>query len=211
MVAGCGSHDDERLVSATEAIPEPGSAFPAALEELSLQCDYWPEPREVMPSDFQAIYASDFKSAAEQPLATYRHPFVDQARQPQQLVRFVWLPSFDNAVFIRFVHSQSGDWAMIAKRMSGDGYSIGEVSETLERDLTPTETETLGRLLHQSGLLREGPVDCDLGFDGATWLVERLDRHGYDYVNRWSPSEGHMHAFGLFALELTGWDLGEIY
>lgn len=212
MVAGCGAGDDERLVTAAEANTDTGSAFPAALEDLTVECADWPSPKEVMPPDYHEYYANDFMLAGEQPLAAYRQSIVGERGQPQQLVRFIWLPTFHNPVFIRFMQSQAGDWTLIAKRMSGQGgYSLGEVSDTLERELTAPETETLGELLYESNLLRESPVDCRLGLDGSTWLVERLDQHGYDFVKRWSPSEGNMRAFGLFALELTGWDLGEIY
>lgn len=47
--------------------------------------------------------------------------------------------------------------------------------------------------------------------DGSQWIVEGIDRNGYHYVNRSSPEDGPVRAFGDFALLLTGWTFEERY
>jgi hypothetical protein len=58
---------------------------------------------------------------------------------------------------------------------------------------------------------KTGSKNCDLGADGAEWLVEGIDQKGYHVVSRWSPEQGEVRRVGLAMLALTGWRFKDIY
>ncbi|KLE33508.1 hypothetical protein AAW01_06285 [Aurantiacibacter gangjinensis] len=154
-------------------------------------------------------YSEHLAAASENALSEYvREAQIDK----QEQIRFIWLRSFDNPVIVRFDRDGDSGWSFVAKRLSGNGgYSPGEIAEELERTLTEAEAVELERLVHDRRLMRMRAGECITGGDGAMWIAERLDNYGYDYVERWSPTDGKMRDFGEFVIELTGWQIGEIY
>ena len=91
------------------------------------------------------------------------------------------------------------------------GYEPGIVGRSIERELDDEEETGLLRLVDGAKLFEQPSLTCELGLDGARWIVEGIDREAYHFIDRWSPEQGPVHDFGLYALELTGWDVGEIY
>jgi hypothetical protein len=127
-------------------------------------------------------------------------------------IRFTWLRSFSRPVIVRFSQVEDALWTIRATELSGaGGYDPGTISRSISRELTEDESGVLLRLVDGRKLLRQ-PVDtCEIGLDGAAWIVEGLDADSYSYLSRWTPSQGAVHEFGLYAIELTGWEVGEIY
>ena len=65
--------------------------------------------------------------------------------------------------------------------------------------------------LANADIMGMSPKACELGLDGAVWLIEGVDARGYHFVERWSPEAGGVHDVGLMMLRLTGWKHDPIY
>ena len=126
-------------------------------------------------------------------------------------LRFTWLPTFDHPVIVRIERSGSNA-RLVAKKLSGQGgYEPGTIEREIDRPLTSLELAKLDLILSQTKILELRATNCDGGTDGSQWIVEGVDHKGYVFVNRFSPNTGPVRAFGDFALNLTGWDVGGRY
>jgi hypothetical protein len=159
--------------------------------------------------DFQQEwFSSHLAAAGEQPLIALA------AEKPADalLIRFIWLPTFDNPIVVRVEGAAVGERRLVAVRLSGaGGYDPGEVAKRVERRLSNAEWQRISSLMARTELLGQQPAECELGLDGSEWIVEAIDRDGYHFLKRWSPERGPVREFGSLLLELTGWQLGEIY
>lgn len=126
-------------------------------------------------------------------------------------LRFTWLPTFDHPVIVRI--ERSGNNArLVAKKLSGQGgFEPGTIDRGVDRPLSSLELAKLDLILSKTKVLELRATNCDGGTDGSQWIVEGIDRKGYIFVNRFSPDAGPVRAFGDFALDLTGWDVGGRY
>jgi hypothetical protein len=126
--------------------------------------------------------------------------------------RFTWLRSFHAPVIVRIDEAPDGALRMTAKRLSGKGgYAPGRIAARVERNLEADEAASLRRLLAQGDLAREPPVGCEVGIDGAQWIVETSVGGSYRFVNRWGGAAPAVRDFGLLLLGFTGWDNEPLY
>ncbi len=99
-----------------------------------------------------------------------------------------------------------------ATRLSGaGGYEPSEIAEHLNRELSSSEFREFEALLDGSGLATEPAANCDMGVDGAAWIVEVVADGHYSFFERWSPEEGPVRDVAFQMLTLTGFDLDPVY
>ena len=178
--------------------------FPQSLRETSLRCGlFGPGARREVLSDFVADwYGRHLRAAGEAPLFEATGP----------TLRFTWLRTFHAPVVIRLDTASDGTVTMTATELSGQGgYEPGTVARRIERRLSAGEAAALRRMVEQTGVLRQAPRTCDLGLDGAQWIVESAGPGGYRFVDRQSPESGPVRAFGLHLIGLTGWTYDNLY
>ena len=186
--------------------------FPAAFTKPTVSCDFGAgetKPIEIV-SDFESRWYSDQLAAAQEPSL-----YLESTRWKDgdgETLRFTWLRSFHAPVFVRVVGLGTQRPRLIAEQLSGKGgYEPGAISERLERPLSPSEAEAVELTLSKTKVLTAPPKLCDIGLDGAAWIIEGVDAGGYHFVVRWSPERGEVHDVGLKLLSLTGWKLKPIY
>ena len=188
-----------------------GRYFPLAYRKPTIICNLGIRSQPVaIVGDIENKWYSDQLSAAQEPSLYFR-----SQRRPSgsgTVVRFTWLRTFDPAVFVRVEGLGTTTPHIQAKELSGaGGYEPGFISRRIDRPLTSIEAKSLISALDQKGVLRLAPKECDMGFDGAQWVIESVDQRGYHFVDRWSPERGEVREIGLFMLGLTGWSYTEIY
>ncbi|MFO6447805.1 hypothetical protein ACLBKU_11720 [Erythrobacter sp. NE805] len=152
-------------------------------------------------------YSSHLKAAGEQSL-------INAARAAPQNVhlRFTWLRSFHRPIVVRIDEQPDGTATIEAKMLSGaGGYDPGKIAKRVSRDLTPSEWSAIKDRLGRGELQSEPAGHCDLGMDGAQWIVELVEDGRYAFFERWSPDGGAVRDTGLAMLALTGFELQPIY
>ena len=184
--------------------------FPPSSEQPRIVCDYGRGSRsEPIIDEFENRWFSQQLSAADEPslyLASQR-----SAQDRTFILRFTWLRSFHAPVFIRVEDMGDEKYRLIAKELSGaGGYDPGTTKRKVERELRPEEVERI-RLLGRTLLPSLKPKDCTMGCDGASWILEIVDKQGYRVLTRWSPESGPVREAGIFLMELSGWTFTEIY
>ena len=128
------------------------------------------------------------------------------------MVRFTWLRSFHAPVFVRVDGLGTSKVRLVAKQLSGKGgYAPGSITKSLVRRLTPDEIRTVQSALMKTGVLSMSSRNCDIGVDGAQWIIEAVNRQGYHFVDRLSPTSGGDYEMGLVLLRLTGWQFQPVY
>ncbi len=184
--------------------------FPPEYAILSYQCpeDGSAETRPIpFLSDFEQQWFSKHLRAAEEP------SLFELSKNPHRSdsLRFTWLRSFHAPVIVRLTKGVGGNWRIMAKELSGaGGYDPGKVKRKIDRELSVDEAAAVTALLTRSALPDQSG-DCVIGVDGAQWIIERVDRDGYHFINRWSPSGGPVREIGEFLLNLTGWRHKPVY
>jgi hypothetical protein len=193
------------LAALTGAPVQDGPAyFPEALSKTTLRCGLLGSGarREVL-SDFVAEwYGRHLRAAGEAPLFEATRP----------TLRFTWLRTFHAPVVIRLDTAADGTVTMTATELSGQGgYEPGTVARRIERSLSAAEAAALKRVVEETAVLQQAPRTCDLGLDGAQWIVEAAGPGGYRFVDRQSPERGPVRVFGLHLIGLTGWTYENVY
>jgi hypothetical protein len=177
--------------------------FPQALRETTLRCGVFGVgggQREM--SRVTDWYGRHLRAAGEAPLF----------RSAGSSLRFTWLRSFHAPVIIRLDTAADGGVTMTAIELSGrGGYEPGAVARRIERRLTAGEVAALARMVEQSRVLEQTAVTCDLGLDGAGWVIESVGADGYRFIERHSPQDGPVRTFGLHLIGLTGWTYDNVY
>ncbi len=126
-------------------------------------------------------------------------------------LRFTWLRSFRDPIFVRIDRAADGGVQLSAGQRAKGGRP-GSQTRRVSRRLTPAEVRELDAVLIQTALSEQPPKSCDGGTDGARWIIEAVEPStGYVYVNRWTPREGPVRELGLHMLELTGWEIADVY
>ncbi len=203
------------MLLAGAAVQDPdepwGPYFPPDFAKPTLMCGLRRLDFRLSPilSPFEsAWYSRHLRAAGE--------PSLFAASQKQRAptawtMRFTWLPSFDAPVVVR-IDRQEVAYHLIAKQLSGaGGYEPGSIAHRIDRVLTSDEVGQLQTIVGIAHLTRLEPVTCDRGADGAEWIIETVDAHGYHYVSRWSPTAGEVRTAGSLLLRLTGWRFHRIY
>jgi len=177
--------------------------FPRTLRETTLRCGVFGVgggQRDMR--DSSDWYGRHLRAAGEAPLF----------QSAGSSLRFTWLRTFDAPVIIRLDTAADGAVTMTATELSGrGGYEPGAVARRIERRLTAGEAAALARMLEQSRVLEQTAVTCDLGLDGAGWVVESVGADGYRFIERHSPQDGPVRTFGLYLIGLTGWTYDKVY
>ncbi|HYC74108.1 hypothetical protein [Brevundimonas sp.] len=176
--------------------------FPQALHDATVACALGFREAEVMDEHRAGWYGRHLRAAGESPIFDGSRP----------ALRFTWLRSFHAPVVIRLNPTTDGGVLMTATELSGKGgYDPGGVTRRIERRLSAEESAAVARVLETTGALAQRPRDCDLGLDGAQWILESAGPEGYRFVDRWSPREGPVRELGLHLIGLTGWTYDAIY
>ena len=180
--------------------------FPPSYAENGFACGKSCRP---IFGDYESvIYPAYLEAASEESLYKLsRRPISGE----DYSLRFTWLRTFHHPVVIR-VERKGESFTMTAKELSGQGgYEPGKVQRTVKRSLATASAHQLQTSLDSKGLFDEPPSDCGFNLDGSQWLFEIADQNGYRMVKRSSPREGSAHDVGMFLIDLTGWQFGEIY
>lgn len=211
---GCrGDAAQANAIPREETSITPGESFPRALYKLQVDCPGVDERLFARPlmalDDFQQEwFSSHLAAAGERPLVALETGLGSDSF----LMRFIWLPTFDNPVVVRLGGSTGDERRLVAVRLSGaGGYDPGKVAARLDRRLSDEEWARIDSLLTRTELLEQQPGECEFGLDGSEWIVESIDDDGYHFLKRWSPQDGAVHEFGSLLLELTGWQFDDIY
>lgn len=182
--------------------------FPAALLQTKYRCRDYPEPVPIL-DEMVVEWYSEHLAAANEPSLLKA---VDRAASRRDVYRFTWLRSFHKPMVIRIEEHEGGALQMTASRLSGmGGYEPGAVEARIVRRLSHDEAKQFRRALSGANGLRLKAVTCDLGFDGAQWIFEGVDRGRYRFVERWTPDRGSVRALGLVMLGFTGWEIEPVY
>jgi hypothetical protein len=191
----------------SEATVAPNAYFPTYLLTADRGCDAEFGSQPILSDFTNDWYSSQLKAAGERSLID------DAASAPQKIhLRFTWLRSFDRPIVVRIAEQANGQATIDAKMLSGDGgYEPGKVTEHVSRVLTSSEWAAFKARLKRSNLQAEAAGNCDLGLDGAQWVLEVVTDGRYTFFERWSPDEGAVRDVALAMLNLTGFRLNPIY
>ncbi len=177
--------------------------FPQALREMTLRCGvFGVGGGERKMNGVTDWYGRHLRAAGEAPLF----------RSAGSSLRFTWLRTFHAPLVVRLDTGADGAVTITATELSGHGgYEPGTIGRRIERRLSAGETAALTRMVEQTGVLKQTAATCDIGLDGAGWIVESVGADGYRFIERQSPESGPVRAFGLHLIGLTGWTYESVY
>lgn len=184
--------------------------FPASFKNRTVSCNF--ESRDAI-ATISALendwYSGQLTAAKESSLYLASiHP----PRRSGRTLRFTWLRSFHAPVVIGIDGLGTRNSRLVAKQLSGKGgYAPGSISKQLDRQLSLKEEKAVELALARTQVLNLPPKLCDMGLDGAEWIIEAVDGKGYHFVERWSPESGGVRDLGIALLGLTGWEFKPIY
>jgi hypothetical protein len=185
--------------------------FPAELHMQSVECLYG-NKRLKLPllSDFQDNWYSKHLGTANEPSL-----FEQSLKTRQDMAasyRFTWLRSFHAPIIVRIDEGRDGVMKLTAKRLSGKGgYEPGRLDRVTSRSLTAKEGADVQRAFAAIDFEAFKPNPCDLGADGAEWIVEVQAGGKYRVVHQQSPQHGPILRIGMALLPLTRWNIGPVY
>lgn len=185
--------------------------FPRSLTEQYITCDtrHLTKPIATLDSFTVRWYRSMLAAAKEPSLYASNTNLVQQGFSA---LRFTWLRSFNHPITIRLYWSKKGRSRLIAKELSGmGGYEPGKLKRLLRRYLSADEATTFAKMIRSQHASTMTPRVCDLGTDGAQWIIEASNSKGYTFIDRQSPESGPVRRIGLALIRLTGWQVGEVY
>ena len=160
-------------------------------------------------SEFESGWYSEQLRAAGEP-SLYQMSLKPRGAQDETL-RFTWLRSFHPAVVIVRIEMGRAPRLIAAQLSGAGGYAPGTLAHNIDRALTPQEVARLRAAMSRTQVLAMPPRDCNRGLDGAEWLIEDVDSHGYHFIDRWTPEKGGVRELGLFLVGLTGWQIKPVY
>jgi hypothetical protein len=179
--------------------------FPSSLRTQTAECpaSHFPARRWTILDEFSADwYSSELQALHEQPL-------FEDAAKAERTVRFTLLRSFHASVMVRTIEADSGETRLVAKWMAGrDDCGATGGGCVVDRMLTASEQD---RLRAVQGPLNRPSYGCPSGIDGTMWLFEASGRGEYRFWSEWSPVDSELRDLGLVMLDLTGWNLSELY
>ncbi|TPW05510.1 MAG: hypothetical protein FD125_711 [bacterium] len=182
--------------------------FAPALFEQSIECGFEEGDREPVLDSFEADWYGEALRGFDEP-SLYRASLVPEASG--RTLRFTWLRSFHDPIFVRIDWFADGG-AQLTAGQRAKGRREGSQTRRVSRRLTPDELQELDAVLIRSALADQPPKFCDVGTDGARWIIESVEPStGYIYVNRWTPEDGPVRDIGLHMVGLTGWQIARVY
>lgn len=123
----------------------------------------------------------------------------------QETYRFIYLPTFSNAIVVRV--SVSGErMTLIGARFDGQaGFEFDTaVLRQVSRALSPKEVFEIRRHLGRVGFGQPVRYRDEQGLDGSTWIFEGRRDGRYQRMERWSPEAGAERDFGLALIRMSG-------
>jgi hypothetical protein len=178
--------------------------FPKSLQTQTGECpanSYFPAERRPVMDEFEADwFSSSLVGLHERPLFRGK----DRSRTT---IRFTLLRSFHAPLAISAVETDDGHVRLSAKLAGGRDGCQGSGCG-IDRVLSAEEQ---ARLVAAQTILATASYGCSSGIDGSMWLLEESGRGQYQFWSEWSPQSGALRDLALVMLELTGWNLREIY
>jgi hypothetical protein len=182
---------------------EPTVLFPPSLLEQARDCKNLIVGHRETLSEFEAVWFSrELILAGEASLADERSA---------DAVRFLWLRSFHRPIVVRIDDVGSSSPRMLAIEFSDERAENDRIVRREVRQLKADEANAVRALITESRVFEPRAEDCNIGLDGAQWVLERQQTGKYALVHQWSPENGPVLEVGTLLLELTGWDVGERY
>ncbi len=182
--------------------------FAPALFEQSIACGPQGRDRQPVIDTFEADWYGEELRGFDEP-SLYRASLTTGASA--RSLRFTWLRSFHDPIFVRIDRGADGG-AQLTAGQRAKGGRPGSLTRRTSRPLTPDELRELDAILIRTVLSEQPPRLCDVGTDGARWIIETVEPStGYVYLNRWTPADGPVRELGLHMLGLTGWQVAEVY
>lgn len=183
--------------------------FPPERDQTAFACPMWGRGgNHVSVDGFYADWFSSHLRVAEEP-SLY---LASLGSNGGRALRLDWYRSFHPAIFVRIDFAPEGGARLTATELSGaGGYSSHGVDRRTQRQLSQQEILELERLLADTRPFDDLSVACDIGLDGAQWVLEEASVRTYRVVNQWSPEEGPVREVGTYLLSLTGWTIEPVY
>jgi len=130
-----------------------------------------------------------------------------QASTSEQVVRFLYLPSFEPQIVIRLNIPTTGPVRLTAKQIAGDGrYYPYIMNRNFSKRLSASQSARVRDLVAAARLPQIPSNGCEgPGMDGDTWIIESVQAEQYHYINRWVPGQGEVRTFGTELARLVGW------
>ena len=155
-------------------------------------------------SDHENEWYSRFLYAAGEP------SLVPLTQQPttDDVVRFLYLSSFDTHIVIRLNIPATGRVRLTAKQVTGDGrYYPYLITRNFSQRLSTSESTRVRDLVATARLSQIPSNGCEgPGLDGDTWVIESVQARQYHYINRWALRTGEVWAFGVELARLARWE-----
>ena len=182
--------------------------FAPALFEQSIECGPQGFGRQPVIDTFEADWYGEELRGFDEP-SLYRASLTPEASA--RSLRFTWLRSFHDPIVVRIERVADGG-AQLTAGQRAKGGRPGSQTRRVSRRLTPDEVRELDAVLIRTALSEQPPKFCDVGTDGARWIIEAVEPStGYVYVNRWSPQDGPIRELGLHMFGLTGWQVADVH
>lgn len=130
-----------------------------------------------------------------------------QTPTSEQVVRFLYLPSFEAQIIVRLNIPATGPVRLTAKKVFGDGRNEPYMTRSrVSKTLSAPESARVRDLVAAARLSQIASNGCEgPGMDGQTWIIESVEAGQYHYINRWVPGQGEVRTFGTELARLVGW------
>lgn len=148
-------------------------------------------------------------------LFAMREPILSIGKAPKETYRFTWLRTFHNPVTIGIEHRGS-NYSLYWKILSGlSGYSpIGKLIINKHKEIDEESWNNFQKLIDELNFWEMSAVcsNNQIGFDGASWILEGRNFVQYHAVYRHSPdSETQYYKCCKYLIELAEIDEGKVY
>jgi hypothetical protein len=122
-----------------------------------------------------------------------------------QAYRFLWLRSFRHPLSIRLEVLPDGT-GLLTTKMANGADSREETKVILNEQLKMSEQQInwfFKGLQKQDFWNVKGFDHSQMGWDGATWIIEGVKDGKYHVVERWSSDDGPVHSLGTMLLRMS--------
>ncbi len=139
-----------------------------------------------------------------QHLFSLKEPIIFNATSRNEIYRFTWLRSFDNAVAIR-IERHGDNYYLFWKVSDGKGgYAPGKLIINKQISIDKATWQKFKKCLRQCDFWNLKTNVLVLNDDGAQWILEGKENKNYHVVVRWSPTkEASFYKCCNMLIELT--------